>query len=151
MRTLKWNEKVIWVAAFLEGEGSFSLERSPRITVSNTDRDVMWRLSVLLEVPLLEGGPSAPGLKPRWYLGVGSHKAVSWMMMVYPFMGNRRKEKIKGIVDTWKSRPSRPVKVPPHCHPERKHQAKGLCGSCYDKYRYHEYKLKHGTYIDFSG
>lgn len=28
--------------------------------------------------------------------------------------------------------------TPPSCHPERKHQAKGLCSKCYDKRRYAE-------------
>ena len=95
-----------WLAGYLEGEGCFTFTgdkyRYPRIVVESTDEDVIQRVSQLW------------GMKPH-SVQHGSHKtgysvattctkAVSWMMTLYPLMGQRRQARIREILMNWRNK-----------------------------------------------
>jgi hypothetical protein len=67
--------------------------------------------------------------------------AIGWMMTVYSFMGERRREKIRSIIAQWKASPRIPrapagKRFMATCHPNRERRARGLCFTCYmEKWR----------------
>ena len=130
---------VVWLAGLLEGEGSFfSYRNSPTISVNMTDKDVVEKAAALLRSKVYTCNPGSPDRKIPYSATAHGSIAISWMMSLYQFMGERRKINIKDTIDAWKSADSRP-KTPrggwwgASCHPERKVYCKGLCESCYDK------------------
>ena len=122
---LSFRERVIWLAAVLEGEGWFGLHRPTkwpclRIAVQMTDQDVIDRIANIFgpgiyrnHQPRLRlwfdprpGGRANGGSrKPLWGTSVTGPDAVGWMMMVYPFMGQRRRTQIRRSLDIWRKAP----------------------------------------------
>lgn len=94
---------LFWLVGILEGEGCFGLgpPKNPNrmsIVVSMTDKDVMQRVSVLLNCPLLEMPGKKPGYKTQWRLHMtGAKKCFPILDLIYPHMGERRKKRIDDI------------------------------------------------------
>lgn len=137
------SSQIIWLAGLIEGEGCFSLSgTSPVITVGMTDRDIVARVAGLFHRKLYGPyGPYKKGNKPVWYVHVNGADAVSWMFMLYSWLGVRRCKRIREIVRVWRrglgkswKRGSRPMAV---CHPKKPHYALTLCSACYKRKRYH--------------
>lgn len=125
---------IIWLAGYLEGEGTFDKQRSAslRIKVNSTDLDVIKYVSRIMKAHIYS--VKVPqGKKPQWHAVVFGKTATAWMMMLYQFMGERRKQKIHELLQLWKLNGIR--KLIPRCHPDRKHLARGLCSPCYQKSR----------------
>lgn len=103
---------IAWLAGLFEGEGSFGLEkgRNPRIQLASTDRDVVEKAACKLGLSVL--GPYdnskrlTPNTKPLWVISSGGATAAGLMMSIYPFMGLRRRERIKQVLTTWKTLPA---------------------------------------------
>mgnify|MGYP001563262373 CR=1 FL=1 len=92
---------IIWLAGYLEGEGCF--QSRPSIQVATTDPDVARKVRNILNGTL--HGPYDRGKKPVWYIALPGPRSIGWMMTIYTFLGQRRQEKIRGILSEWKSRP----------------------------------------------
>jgi LAGLIDADG endonuclease len=104
------NKEFAWVAGFLEGEGCFTvlkcnnkrfgLYQYPRVTCASTDLDALQRLQKYSGI----GGISNPRQrgkdKPRWeWAASKSGQAVGLMKALYPYMGQRRRERIGEVLD----------------------------------------------------
>lgn len=102
-----------WLAGFLDGEGYFGIQGStPRITAAQKD---VWPL---LKVKSLVGGTiyrhMGSGSKQRGIeakpintIHLNGKRAIGLMMTLYSLLSPRRQEKIKEIVEQWKSIPCR--------------------------------------------
>ena len=96
---------VAWIAGLLEGEGTFDLANkiTPRIRIVMTDLDVMIKAAQVLGAPSVNATKRPTrGNKTAYYLAVHGDMAISWMLKVYDFMGDRRKQEILRCIDLWK-------------------------------------------------
>lgn len=90
-----------WLAGLLEGEGCFSVSKKgkyayPKISLNMTDRDVVLRASKLLQ--------STPpcrvknkGGRDTYQTNITGSRALVMMRKLMPFMGTRRRARIKEI------------------------------------------------------
>jgi hypothetical protein len=141
---------IAWLAGLLEGEGSFGMAKgSPLIQIGMSDLDVITRAANLMGAPK----PSVYELKgnklwqPHWKATcrtvLHGARAIGWMFTLYPFLGERRRETIRNVIDGWKKSERRSswvpknVEAPAQCHPDRPSRALGLCMACYMK-KWHE-------------
>jgi hypothetical protein len=93
------------LAGLLEGEGSFLFHGSPRIALSMTDEDVVrWAHAVFRNTAEVGSYKYKRNRKRYWRTVVSSRLAAGWMMILYPFMGERRKQKIRQVLREWKIR-----------------------------------------------
>ena len=105
------NERdLYWLAGLLEGEGCFAQSGYSSIIVSlhMTDRDVVLRASLLMGEPPPKVGRrrrSASGRKDSWVTRVCGDRAISLMELLLPLMGERRKTKIRNLLNWAKQRP----------------------------------------------
>ena len=99
---------IYWLAGLLEGEGCFAVNNSayycPQITLKMTDRDVVEKAHRLLRATskVNEERRYAERNKPIYWFRVMGSLAASWMMTLYPLMGERRQEKIREVLEVWK-------------------------------------------------
>lgn len=103
MTTLK---EIVWLAGLLEGEGSFSLINNvtPAIRLGMTDKDVVEHAAKILGTELNRPTPGRLVQHKTMYdCAIFSFKAIGWMMTLYSFLGNRRREKISNIIYEWKN------------------------------------------------
>lgn len=98
--------EVAWLAGILEGEGSFLYSRSrtggkdyfyPKIVVGMTDRDVIARVAALFGTSVY-AIPVRPDRKPAFRAQINGTKAATWMVLLRPWMGQRRMAKIDEIL-----------------------------------------------------
>ena len=145
---------IAWIAGLLEGEGSFSiLKGSPIVQMQSTDRDVIERAAGILgikfhDTPCKPRGPDY--YKPVWKIALSGTRAIAWMMTIYQFLGERRQEKVRGIIEQWKSAKSTPrgwrgTRLMAMCHPDRVRCGNGLCRPCYMQ-KYRKRTGKNGNY-----
>ncbi len=101
--------EIAWLAGFLEGEGSFSLEHHksngsyyydyPAIAVQSTDYDVLERAAKLMDAPGIWNAKKANvNCKPCWQIRVRNDKAITIMNQILPYMGARRAGKIREVL-----------------------------------------------------
>ncbi len=102
-----------WLAGFIEGEGYFGYNDTPRFVVGSTDKDVIERASRILGQKItlerrrrIDFRIPDTKLKDMYRISICAIKAIGWMMTLYSLMGLRRKEKIREIITIWKSRSS---------------------------------------------
>jgi hypothetical protein len=137
--------EIVLLAGVLEGEGSFFIKKgSPCIALQMTDRDVVERCAKLMGVQM-GAKPRQPkgkdSYKPVWHMRVYGTRAVEWMLTVYVLLAERRRAKIRSVIETWKAskaapRASRGTHFMALCHPDKPRVADGLCRNCYmRKYR----------------
>lgn len=102
---------IAWLAAMLEGEGSFytytkkNLRRPltyPELSFQSVDYDIVVRVASLLKSNISRVVPYNTSKQKSYKVRACSTKAVQWMMTIYPLMGIRRKTKIREILDTWR-------------------------------------------------
>jgi hypothetical protein len=107
-----WNrDQFLWLAGWLEGEGSFGLNRGvvPILQSSSLDRDVVRRGVTYT----LCGNITVSGRfgKPFYAWTVYGREAYAIMVAIYPLMGERRQKKIKKVIDGWLAIPPRRRRV----------------------------------------
>lgn len=137
---------IYWIAGLLEGEGWFGITQNHALVISiaMSDLDVMEKAARLLKVnpPISQNLTNQKQYKPYWKQSFKisvCRAAASWMMMLYPLMGERRKEQIRESLKAWRSSTRRGQGqrkdgfVRADCHPDRENAAYGLCQSCYMK------------------
>lgn len=99
---------IAWIAGIMEGEGTFGItnSNSPFWAIQMTDKDVIDKIQMTTHSRLYGpyGRNNRPSHhKPIYRVSLYGNPAISWMMTVYWFMGERRKNKIKFIIEKWKS------------------------------------------------
>jgi hypothetical protein len=98
--------EIAWLAGLVEGEGSISSygasKTTPRLRIWMTDKDVIEKAANLMGAKI-QYRVLRVNWKPQWGIEVGGHKALSWMFIIYKFMGIRRQEAIRNVVSKWKS------------------------------------------------
>lgn len=108
---LNEREKLIWLAGYLEGEGCFRLTRDlrgrpdplmhPRVQLCATDRDVVERVVEYLGggIRIHDRAPRSKGWRPQYCIYVTSDRAVDLMRALLPYMGARRSQQIRDVLD----------------------------------------------------
>lgn len=108
MRTAR---DIAWLAGLLEGEGCFGIyANTPRITLSMTDRDVVSRaLAVMRPASTAVYTKKQRGLGSKlvYEVAVTGHRAVGWMLTLFSFLGDRRRERIREVIGAWVEIPTR--------------------------------------------
>ena len=106
-----------WLAGLVEGEGSFGAyvmgkkcpHPQPRMRISMTDQDVIWRAARLLKkAPCPWSRKDKRGYKDQWQVELSGAQAIGWMMTLYPLMGIRRKGQIRTAITAWKKKILKP-------------------------------------------
>jgi hypothetical protein len=100
---------IYWLAGLLEGEGCFQCQmrgikrrRSlPTIIIAMSDRDVIERVRMLTAAPGRICLQANPGRKQLFRLTIAGRKAVGLMMTIYCLMGERRKSRIREVIQDW--------------------------------------------------
>jgi len=102
---------LVWLAGWLEGEGSFICSGTTtkdmcfQIRGVSTDLDVIERVATALKVDV--GGPfydKRPNRKPLYYANLPGKRARDLMLQLYPLMGNRRQRQISDAITKYDSR-----------------------------------------------
>lgn len=110
---------------------------APSIDLKMTDLDVVKQAADMMHVKV--GPPYKPKGKDYYKLqykcSARGMNAIGWMQTIYTFMGERRRAKIRLVLEGWKTSNYSPritgVRKMSSCHPDRKMSAKGLCKQCY--------------------
>ena len=111
---------IYWLAGYLEGEGSFTINRRTntnktfRLVVNSTDKDVIAKVGNLIGSRIhRHNGKNwyRIGNKQPFSVCVVNRKAIGWMMTLYPLMGERRKARIKEIILEWRNHSNREQKA----------------------------------------
>lgn len=107
-RTVK---EIAWLAGILEGEGCFDFANGhPRIKVKMTDEDIVTRVAKLFNRVHNGGAYNTKSWHKIVYeTSCRGPWAIGWMQTIYPFMGNRRREKIRSIIYRYSNRDIAPV------------------------------------------
>lgn len=74
-----------------------------------TDYDIVERAAKLLKAKVL--GPYVSNQKKQnghskkqtWYICISGNKAAAWMMTLFAFFGNRRREQITALLIKWRA------------------------------------------------
>lgn len=100
----KTRDDIIWLADILEGEGYFYFgDNCPIIGVGMCDKDIIERVAKMFKTKIYVGKPRSPLHNICYTVRVCGEKAVGIMLSIYSLMGQRRKAKIKEIIEKWKS------------------------------------------------
>jgi hypothetical protein len=127
----------MWLAGLMEGEGCFMFIKGARLQLSMTDRDVVERAAPLLRAKIRAPLQRVEGRRLVHTCYTFGPDAIGMMMMLYQFMGKRRKAKIRDVIAKWKASPQTPrangkgKRFMATCHPDRIRAGRGLCSSCY--------------------
>ena len=104
-----------WLSGLMEGEGSFTLHHpkrekdkgypgAPKIQLKMTDEDVMQRAASIFDCKVYgpytnkarkDGQPK----KDVYSIQISVSKAVPWMRLLLPLMGERRQGRIKELLE----------------------------------------------------
>ena len=93
-----------WAAGLIEGEGCFTYHsdgKRPYFLMDMTDKDVLQKFQVVFPETNLRGPylhKNKPLHKERWRIDAYGDKCVHIMKAVYPWMGQRRKNKIDELL-----------------------------------------------------
>lgn len=144
-------KELAWLGGLLEGEGSFGIKNgSPRIQLAMTDKDVVDRAAKIFGVPVEHSVPRKDGYKQVWRVCLNGTRAIMWMMTLLVLFGERRREKITEVIETWKAskaapRAPRGQRYMAVCHPDRPRQGDLLCNTCWMR-RWRAETGRNGTY-----
>ena len=122
---MAWRDNVLWLAGWLEGEGSFTTSevgskhgKFCQITAGSIDHDTALHATQLLDGKIY--GPYqypcrlTKNRKPMWQVRVAGTLAASWMMILFPFMGTRRQKQIKSCLAGWRALGTTPHSIARH-------------------------------------
>jgi len=101
-----------WLAGWLEGEGWFGWKSQkqkrmmPGIRAACTDEDVTDRAILILGKGARKYiKVSKKGYKTQYWLQINGERAAQWIMTLYCLMGNRRKQRFREMLKSWKNTP----------------------------------------------
>jgi hypothetical protein len=100
-----------WLAGLLEGEGSFlkgppSAPRYPVLALQMTDEDVVARVAAMFDRKMGCWQPRDERWLPTYLVRITGAKAVAWMCVLRPLMGQRRQAQIDRAVASYEPKPS---------------------------------------------
>ncbi len=114
VNVVNWTKQnMMWLAGFLEGEGCFSIKRASShaidMTVSSIDLDILEKAKNIAGCGKVYeiNTPSAKKLsdKQLWAWRVWRQaEAYALMVVLFDFMGKRRKEQIKKCIENFKNK-----------------------------------------------
>lgn len=108
----KIRDDIIWLAGLLEGEGCFTtFDVTPGIVLQMTDKDIVERVSKVFGTEIRKTNPRTKNCKFTYIIRVYGGKAIGVMFSIYPFMGKRRKARIKEVINKWKSHVNKRTKL----------------------------------------
>jgi hypothetical protein len=102
-----WNrEHLAWAGGLFEGEGNLSLQRKvrdravPRAGLGMTDADSVYRFAESIQVGRTYGPYERPqGRKPIFnWQAVGFEETQALIALLWPWLGERRRERAKEIL-----------------------------------------------------
>ena len=98
--------EVAWLAGLLEGEGYFAVQGSsigsPIIQLLMTDRDVVDRVAAVFQTNV-NTVKRYEGRKQAYRVNAYGSRAAGLIMTIYPFLGARRRAKVKEVLAGWKA------------------------------------------------
>src|SRR5439155_15076307 len=103
-------QEIYWLAGLMEGEGSFGAYASGlRIKLTMTDKDVVERAKEVLHSgrKMTEYQPPSPegkDYKLAYCVTLDGRLADSWMMTLWPLLGQRRRQCIEECLRIWRSK-----------------------------------------------
>ena len=109
--------ELTWLAGLIEGEGCFTVNRSgtrvyPRLIVHMTDFDTIRRAAQLMGVPETLLKIRRPhGHQPTLGFELSGRIAMRWAMVLYPWLGDRRRTKIAELWRLWRDTSRMPGKA----------------------------------------
>lgn len=100
---------IAWLAGLLEGEGCFRFDPKAHLVIqlAMTDRDVVDRAAALLGGSVCEKKPREAHHKMQYMVRVFGARAAGWMMTLWPFLGQRRRQKVGVCLSQWRTVPTR--------------------------------------------
>jgi len=103
---------IAWAAGFLEGEGSFSARRGPKVTACQVDLEPLERLRSLFGGVMFKR--KTPKGTPAWVWAANGTRGAGVIFTVFPFLSQRRRSQAAAALTAWRSRPP-PFKYRTHC------------------------------------
>lgn len=97
----------MWLVGILEAEGSFmkgppSKPNQPRISIEMTDYDVLEKVSSIFNIKIQKGViPKKENHKQSYRVVIKGLPSIKWMLLLKPFMGQRRQEQIENVINTY--------------------------------------------------
>ena len=148
--------EIAWIAGLLEGEGCFTFSKGPNVVLSMTDKDVVERAASLMGAKVIARDPKNIKWKRIYCARVHGYQAIAWMLTIYSFMGERRKEKIIENIAKWKKTKQQPrarkgesrLKVYATCHPNRLVHYGTSCYQCHSREKDRRYWRKNGHIVN---
>jgi hypothetical protein len=111
---LSQRDWIIWIAGFLEGEGSFGYygKNGLFLQANQVQRWPIDKLNALVPGYIIRRDMShrLPNRQPHWQWSIRSSQAAGLMMTIYQFMSPRRKEQIMKALEGWMASPRKPYK-----------------------------------------
>jgi hypothetical protein len=99
--------QIYWLSAFLDGEGYFTFNTTPVITISQTDLDLVIRVKEITKasssIGTSERSKFNSNHKDAYILTISGMTAIQWMMTIYSLMSVRRKAEIRNVIERWKT------------------------------------------------
>ncbi len=139
---------IAWLAGLLEGEGCFYLGKDrakkeiyPCIKLQMTDEDIVVRAAALMKSKVEHYGNT-------WVTRVYGAHTIAWMMTLYPYLGERRREKVAKVIQVWKEhvyvQAPNGVRLMATCHSDRlAYGSDQLCKACHiSRYNARRYRKK---------
>src|SRR5574341_1862045 len=129
----KSSRNIAWLAGLLEGEGCFS-RRGNCVTIQlyMSDRDIVERSRRFVHAPSIsERVSKRPNHKTCYYWTLSGPHAASWMMTIYPLMGERRQARIRELLAIWKGAETQHPSTLVCPHTEEWRQRRTVCDRCY--------------------
>lgn len=94
-----------WLAGILEGEAYFgkqTINTSPGIAVEMTDEDIIQRVCLIFNTKYCKPKVRQPTHKQSYKTIIRGQRAIDIMKIIYPIMGERRKNKILECIESYK-------------------------------------------------
>ena len=110
-------DDILWLAGYLEGEGSFHVTNSSAgiiASLKTTDEDIAKKVGAIWGSPIqgpYPGSHNGKLGKDFFNTRVTGGRAAAWMMTLYKFMGKRRKLQIIECIRSWKLIPQNPSAI----------------------------------------
>lgn len=94
-------KEIYWMAALLDGEGTFGISntKSPTIRLVLTDKDLIERVSKFFKRPFYLD--KRGGRKDMYSISICSTDAAGWMFTLYSLLSVRRQIRIREVIKEW--------------------------------------------------
>lgn len=93
----------------IDGEGYLKHTKgTPILSFTSTDLDIAIRVQALTHASTIFPTPTREKrYKQAYRVDTAGRNAIGWMMTLYPILSQRRRSKIRDILEVWRKRPTR--------------------------------------------